>query len=336
MDPVLINEWLGELSSLPIVDDASVALARELVREEASRAGLPAEVGARLVNVASELATNQLKHARGGEIAVHPIERGGVIGLEVCAADRGDGLFDPAQAFRAGTSTAGTLGIGLPAVTELSDEVDVDVRLGQGTCLRARAFAVRTRGREIGIVGRPCEGETVSGDGTVVCRIGRALLVAVIDGLGHGPLAREATVAAARAVRSHAGEELESIFHRCHERIAHTRGVAMTVVRIEPDGCATFAGVGNVAAYAVGPATSFRFSGSAAVVGTPGPLRRIALERSMLTPYDALALFTDGLTSQTSLDGDRSALGEAPVVIAQGLLERFGRTNDDALVLVAR
>jgi len=336
VDSLLIDEWLEGGPSLRILDGASVALARDLVRAEAARLGLPPEVAARLVNVVSELATNQLAHARGGEVSALPMDRAGVVGLEVCAVDRGDGIADPRSAFRPGVSTAGTLGVGLPAVTELADEVDVDVRLGEGTCLRARAFAAGTRGREVGIFATPCEGETVSGDGAVVHRSGGTLTLFVIDGLGHGPLAREATSAVARTLRGKAGAGLEAIFHACHAASEHTRGVAMTAARVEGDGTVTLMGVGNVAASLIGPKVERRFTGSAAVLGAPGPLKRIATERMTLTPYDVLALFTDGVTSRASLGDEPGALSAMPVEIAQRIIERFGRASDDALVLVAR
>ena len=53
-----------------------------------------------------------------------------------------------------------------PADDELpaADEVDIDVRLGEGTCVWARKFASPVpKAREVAIFGRPCEGEAVSG-----------------------------------------------------------------------------------------------------------------------------------------------------------------------------
>ena len=56
---------------------------------------------------------------------------------------------------------------GLQSLAEfvVKDEVDFDVRWDEGTCVRARKFAtpplVR---RELGVLGRPYQGESISGD----------------------------------------------------------------------------------------------------------------------------------------------------------------------------
>jgi anti-sigma regulatory factor (Ser/Thr protein kinase) len=337
VDTVLIEDWLEGVPSTPMLDGASVAALRDLVRERAAETRMPEVAAARLVNVVSEVAHNQLAHARNGEIAVVPVERGGVAGLEVRAADSGRGLLDPARAFRGGASTAGTLGIGLAAVAELADELDVDTRHGEGTCLRARVFSERAaRVRELGVFGRPLAGEPVSGDDALVRRVGGATVAIVIDGLGHGVEAREAAVVAKLAARAVIEKSPDEILAACHVAAARTRGVAMTVARLEPSGELQLAGVGNVAAYVLGPKTVRRFTGSAGVIGNPGPLRRVATEAISLLPYDALILHTDGVSSRTVVEDDRELLGEIPVVLAAKMLERYGQDNDDALVLVLR
>lgn len=333
----MIGAWLDGAPAIPVLDEASVSLVRERVREEGARVGLPAEATAKLVNVASELGNNQLAHAAGGVIAVVEIARGGVRGLEVRAADRGRGIADPAGALRGGESTAGTLGIGLAAVLELAGEVDIDVRRGEGTCVRARTFASEVeRAREIGVFAQPFKGETVNGDGAFVRRRTTGVDVIAIDALGHGEEARDATKAAIDAARKALDGGPEAVLHECHAAIRGTRGVAMTIAAFDDGGDVTLAGVGNVMAYVVGPQAASRFTGSAGFVGSPGPLRKITIERLHVTPFDAVLLFSDGVTSGMSLEDDLAFLREAPVVIAQRTLERFARGNDDAIVVVAR
>ncbi len=320
-----------------MLDGASAAVVRDLVRERALAIGMPAEPTARLVNVASELAQNHLAHARNGEITVLPIDRGGVRGLELRAADSGRGLDDAARVFRGGASTAGTLGVGLAAVAELADELDVDTRLGEGTLFCVRIFAERLpRARELGIVGRPIAGESVSGDDALVRRIGGVLVAIVIDGLGHGVEARDAALAAKLAAQGALERRPAEILQICHLATARTRGVVMTVARLEPGGELSLAGVGNCGAYVVGPKTVRRFAGSAAVIGAPGPLRRVAEETVHLGPYDAFLLHSDGVSARTSVEDDRELLGEMPLVIAARMLERYGSDTDDAIVLAAR
>jgi hypothetical protein len=47
-------------------------------------------------------------------------------------------------------------------------------------------------------------------------------------------------------------------------------------------------------------------------------------------------MFTDGLKSATNLKGQLDVLRQPPIAIAQHLLEKHARPDDDALVLVAR
>jgi anti-sigma regulatory factor (Ser/Thr protein kinase) len=337
VDPVLITDWLDGAEPILVLDEASVSVVRDEVRAAGGRVGLPAETTARLVNVASELARNQLAHALGGRIAVVPVERAGVQGIEVVAADRGSGIRDPARALPGGHSTAGTLGVGLAAVRELAPELDIDVRHGEGTCVRARAFLAEVpRSREVGVFARAYPGEVVSGDGAFVRRTPRGLLVMVVDGLGHGEEARAATIAAIAAARVAAERGPAALLAACHLAAARTRGVAMTVAEVTERGELTLAGVGNVMAYVVGPGVALRFTGAPGVVGAPGPLRKVATETTTLGPYDALLLFSDGVSTRVALENDVGFLREAPIVIAQRTMERFGRDNDDATVLVAR
>ena len=49
-----------------------------------------------------------------------------------------------------------------------------------------------------------------------------------------------------------------------------------------------------------------------------------------------LVVASDGVSSRFDLRGDPRILLEHPAVIAQHVLERFGRSNDDAIVFVSR
>ena len=91
---VLIARWLGsDTQSIPIYDEASVSSARQLVREAGHGSGLQKQTVEAVALIASELTHNQLSHAKQGYLAARPIERGGVKGLEVVAADMGPGNF---------------------------------------------------------------------------------------------------------------------------------------------------------------------------------------------------------------------------------------------------
>ena len=323
---------------MPTLDEASVSVARERERGEGARLGLPPNIIANLAIVVSELGHNQLVHGRGGLIVVHGVERDGVPGLEIVAADRGDGIVDPSRAIGGAGSTAGGLGVGLGGVCRLTDEVDFDIRLGEGLCVWARKFAepVRRR-REVGTLGRYIRGERCSGDHAAFVRLQDALLLAVADGLGHGQPAHEASLSAIRCFAERPERPLDEILLLSHAALQRTRGAVMSVTRIEePSGEATLAAVGNVSTNVCGPGVFERHIGSSAALGMPGQPPRIRVEGTHLRTWDALVQFTDGLSGRASLDGEASLLREHPIVIAQHLLERFGNDHDDALVQVAR
>ena len=56
-----------------------------------------------------------------------------------------------------------------------------------------------------------------------------------------------------------------------------------------------------------------------------------------IEPHETLIVYTDGIRSRASIVDDLMLQREHPIVIAHQLVERFGRDeDDDVLVLVAR
>lgn len=182
-----------------------------------------------------------------------------------------------------------------------------------------------------GAAGRPLEG--VSGDHHVVVPYAGGVLVAVIDGLGHGV---EAAVAAQRAgdvLQAHAGQPVTILVERCHEALAGTRGAVMSLAAIDAAaGSLTWVGVGNVEAALLrgGAAGRAVLTACGGVVGYRlPPLRPQSLP---VTAGDTLVLATDGVRPEVAA-GPLPA--GPPQQVAEDLLARYGRTNDDALVVVA-
>ncbi len=343
MEALLTDEWLAPLGGAretPLFDEASLSLVREAIREVGAAHDVAAGVIETMVLVATELGRNQLRHAVGGRIAVVPTTYGGASGLELVAVDRGLGIRDVAAALEGAPRSKGSLGVGLASVARLASEVDLDVRASEGTCVRARAFPARTGAwrRQVGIYGRPIGGETRSGDHACFRRDGDVLVVAVIDGLGHGTLARHASSTAVDAFHRHASASPAAILEACHAALPRTRGAVMAVARIDDAaGHVDVASVGNVLVQVVGPRTAHRFGGSSFVLGTPAArVRKVAEERAPIAPAEALVLATDGVPSRLAIENDLDLLREPPAVLAQRIAIEHGRSDDDVLVLVAR
>lgn len=337
MEALLIDDWLADANdTIYVLDDASLSHVRERVREVAAAQGLSRDDAERLATATTELGRNQLRHAVGGRIAVRAVTRSGVGGVEVIAADRGSGIADPARALAGVPRSHGSLGVGLASVRELTHEIDIDVRLDEGTCLAIRRFAVEpTRRSEVGIFGRPIAGETRNGDHAAFVRHDDTLVAAVCDGLGHGPPARVASTAAIGIFREHAASPPSEILGQCHRALGPTRGAVMAIARTRLGEIET-ASVGNVTVEVVGPREAKRFGGSSFVLGSPQPGHRIHLDRASTQGRDLLLMFTDGITSRASIKDDPALLWQHPVVIAQHVEEKYGKESDDILVLVAR
>lgn len=334
----MIEEWLDNWETIPMLDGASVSLARERVREVGARAGLGADTVEPLVLVVSELARNQIAHAIGGRIGVRIVERADARGLEIIAADRGQGLVNPTHALEGRPRPAGSLGIGLAAARDMAHELDFDIRIGEGTCVWARRFAGELApARQVGIYGRPKGGEARSGDGACFARRDGALVVGVCDGLGHGEPAHEASVAAMQTFTSAIARSPADIITACHGALAKTRGAVMAVAVVDDAvGSMDLSSVGNVATHVYGVRTGRRFGGSSFVVGAPQRAWRVYTEAAPIAARETLVMFTDGITSRVALEDDFDLLREHPIVIAHQVLEKFVRDGDDALVLVAR
>jgi negative regulator of sigma-B (phosphoserine phosphatase) len=187
-----------------------------------------------------------------------------------------------------------------------------------------------------GVATRSLPGQAVSGDLHLVKSSNHGLLLAAVDGIGHGP---EATAAAARAVsilERHADESLVSLLSRCHAGLKPTRGVVMTVASLDPaNGALSWLGVGNVEARLVRPdAPAARLVLRNGLVGLVGfKLPDSPADVIPIAPQDVLVFATDGIGPGFATGWDRTA---APQQIADRIMEKHFKGTDDALVLVAR
>jgi serine phosphatase RsbU (regulator of sigma subunit) len=187
--------------------------------------------------------------------------------------------------------------------------------------------------------GRALPGEHVSGDQPIAIGIGdHAALFGVIDGLGHGPSAAMAALRAVDTLNRAPGERLEVLVQLCHRVLEGTRGVAMTLARVDfGAGLLAWTGVGNVAADLVRKAatgthirSSARLAGG--IVGYRIPEIRPAQVVS-IRAGDLIVMATDGIAEDRLEHIDFAA--SAPI-IAKEMLNKHAKETDDAMVLAAR
>ena len=88
----------------PGTESSQPAAARRTAGSLAQEAGLDESVVGHLALVTTELATNLVKHAKGGELLLRRLGAGGTGGLEVLSLDKGPGLFHVARSLGAGVA----------------------------------------------------------------------------------------------------------------------------------------------------------------------------------------------------------------------------------------
>ncbi|OBA58765.1 stage II sporulation protein M [Mycobacterium sp. 1100029.7] len=187
--------------------------------------------------------------------------------------------------------------------------------------------------------GRPLPGEDVSGDRKIAIGIDdEAALFGVVDGLGHGPAAATAAMRAVEAVQRAAGERLEVLIQLCHRVLGGTRGVAMTLARVDfAAKTLTWTGVGNVSANLVSKdATGVHIRSSArlaaGIVGYRIPEIRPAQVVSIRVG-DLIVLASDGIAEDHL---DHLDFAASAAVITDQILVKHAKETDDAMVLAAR
>lgn len=184
--------------------------------------------------------------------------------------------------------------------------------------------------------GRPFPGESVSGDLAVRVSLDGLDVVAVIDGLGHGPEAAAAADRARATVEASAAQPLTEVLARSHAALVRTRGVAMTLAAIRAGGEMRWVGVGNVEAHVLRSDGGRTRRVASAVVygGTLGyRLPAVRLSSVQLEPGDMVVMTTDGVAPDFT--GDVPAAARLADVVA-AILDRHARPHDDALAAVAR
>jgi hypothetical protein len=182
------------------------------------------------------------------------------------------------------------------------------------------------------IAARPLLGTGPNGDRDIVIQRADGAAIVVVDGLGHGPEAAEAAAAVVTAVERAATQSIAELVQSCHVAAMGTRGAVMSLATLNTQtGTLAWMGIGNVAGLVVRASIALLkpkeyLAARAGIVGQTLP----AL--TYFEPGDLLVLATDGVRVEWQ---EHVRLMSASAV-AEDLLSRFGKPDDDALVLAAK
>ncbi|WP_304225975.1 hypothetical protein, partial [Gracilinema caldarium] len=136
----------------------------------------------------TELTTNIKKHAESGQIIMHPIYIGDKTGLQLFAIDHGPGFPAGTHFLQDGTSTVGTLGIGLGGIQRISKNFDFITIPGLGVILACQYWPSHFWKEdlfgqiEIGGINVPIPNEELSGDCWTIEPLGNRYRVFLADG----------------------------------------------------------------------------------------------------------------------------------------------------------
>ena len=180
-------------------------------------------------------------------------------------------------------------------------------------------------------------GNERSGDVEVVSFYEGGVLLAVIDGLGHGDEAFVAAQRAKSAIDANPRESVEALVQRCHEALRPTRGAVMSLAAIDlARGILHWLGVGNVQGVLHRADSSARPAREELLLRSGVVGAQLPTLRSSAIPIrrrDTLILATDGIRSNFA---DTFIASATPHSMAQNIVANHLQGSDDALALVAR
>lgn len=174
----------------------------------------------------------------------------------------------------------------------------------------------------------PKVGERANGDRPFVRVDSPArALIAVVDGLGHGPEAALAATAATNFLTSAPLDlPLADLMRKLHDALLGTRGAAGTICVVR-DGTLEVCAVGNV---------ELRCTARVPLVSSAGVLGvRVARFHTCAVTVRTrtrFAVFSDGISSRASLEEVRAL---TPAAACDAIMRAHRRREDDATILIA-
>ncbi len=119
--------------TLPINSSDDIVRVRQAVRDWALELRFSLVEQTKIITAASELARNTVDYGGGGTVLLESFNGGGKKGLRLTFEDHGPGIPDIQMAVRDGFTTGNGLGLGLGGAKRLSNEFEIESKVGIGT-----------------------------------------------------------------------------------------------------------------------------------------------------------------------------------------------------------
>jgi serine phosphatase RsbU (regulator of sigma subunit) len=170
--------------------------------------------------------------------------------------------------------------------------------------------------------------EADCGDTGVIKEFDDQCFLALVDVLGHGPEAHDVALKAQEYLEQNFTEELIDIMQGLHGCLKGTRGAVAALCCLDTEtGELIYVGMGNITVRVLGPRAS-RFVSRDGIVGY---MMSSPKEQTLkLFVGDVLVMYSDGIKEHFELSECAGILTGTAKSIAVGLLNQFGKKNDDA------
>lgn len=318
---------------LLIEDSSQVGHARRTAQQLAESIAFGEVDAGRVALVATELASNILKHAVRGELHLRVFDSPVLSGIEIIAIDRGPG-FDVHDCLRDGFSTRGTQGIGLGSMERQADVFDVHAD-ARGAVVLTRFYPRKTKTQDlrVGISQHSLHADPACGDIWSLAIEGQRISALIIDGLGHGEDAEVAARAGEVEFQRWPFDSAERVFEEMHHAMKGTRGGAAALVNFDAGRDALrFVGIGNIGATLIGEDKVRGLVSHPGIVGVQ--FRKTQAFEHEQVAGQLLVMYSDGLQTRWNLRDYPGLIYRHPAVIAAVLHRDYCRGRDDVTVLV--
>jgi len=173
-----------------------------------------------------------------------------------------------------------------------------------------------------------------SGDRCAIWLTPTGTLLAIIDGLGHGPEAARAAAVAEHTIAAHVDCALRGLFQELDSSLQTLRGAALGVARIS-SGVLTYCGVGNPRAWLLRGGRTIHLPADYGVVGGGLPAE-LSVHAIGLEERDWIILASDGVSEMLQIETILPEWERNPEGFCDHILQLWRDPRDDAGVLVYR
>ncbi|MBU9723808.1 MULTISPECIES: SpoIIE family protein phosphatase [Bacillaceae] len=179
------------------------------------------------------------------------------------------------------------------------------------------------------------KGNWCSGDSYFITRTDQYILCAVVDGLGSGEEAMEASTAVIDVIKTDHSRDVSELMEQCNRVLSQTRGAVLAILKINTDDKEViYSNVGNIGCV---------FYCKSGQLNRPIPSRGYLSGRKLKIkvqrlPYEeemAFVMYTDGFSFNPKFHSLFNGI-DNPKDTMQQLVDEMEITNDDTTLLVGK